>query len=201
MVPGRNSYHKAQARSGQTILIHGASGAVGLAAIQMAQSLGLRVLGTAGSDAGKSLISEHGAESVFDHHDADRATAILNATQWRGVDIVLEMLANANLALDLELLAPGGRVVVVGNRGEIAINPRHLMVKEAAVYGMILMNTSAAEIRDIHAGIAEGLKQGTFTPIVGKSYPLEDAAQPHRDIIEGPHLGKVVLLPVVANGS
>lgn len=189
----RALYHKAQARAGQSVLVHGASGAVGLAAVQMACALGLTTLGTAGSQAGRELVLSQGASMVYDHHDTGRLSAIRDQTNGQGVDIILEMLANTNLAADLELLAKGGCVVVIGNRGSIEINPRMLMGQETSIHGMVLMNATANEMNSIHAGIAAGLADGTLNPVVGLKLLLKDATRAHREVIEASHQGKIVL--------
>ena len=115
----RALFGRAGAVAGETVLVHGASGAVGIAAVQLAREAGLRVFGTASSDAGRALVIAEGAEAAFDHHDSNRSVAIREATGGKGVDVVLEMLANVNLDTDLALLAPRGRVVVIGSRGRV----------------------------------------------------------------------------------
>ena len=188
-------HHHAQARAAETVLIHGASGGVGLAGVQLARAFGLTVIGTAGTDKGLRLVEKEGAHFAIDHSKPDSADQIMNVTGGRGVDIVLEMLANVNLATDLRLLAKYGRVVVIGNRGEITINPRELMARRASVRGFTLWAATEAETADIHAGIASGLENGTLRPIVGKELPLKDAAQAHKDILVPGASGKIVLVP------
>ena len=128
---------------GETVLVHGASGGVGTAAVQLARARGLRVLGTAGTDRGRELVREQGAHEVFDHRAPDYLAQILEATSGRGVDVILEMLANVNLGKDLTILAPRGRVVVIGNRGRVEIDARDTMSRDADIRGMVLPNTSA----------------------------------------------------------
>lgn len=84
---------RAKARAGETVLVHGATGAVGLAAVQLALAAGLRVLATGGSDQGRRLLATQGPVHVFDHHETDRAGRIMDATGGRGVDVVLDILA------------------------------------------------------------------------------------------------------------
>jgi NADPH2:quinone reductase len=111
------------------------------------------------------------------------------------VDIVLEMLANVNLAKDLTVLAPGGRVVVIGNRGAIEINPREIMRRDAAVLGMVLFNASRQELSSIHAALGAGLENGTLRPVVGKEILLAAAPEAHRAVMEPDAFGKIVLVP------
>jgi len=187
--------HHAAARAGETVLIHGASGGVGIAAVQFALAQGLRVMGTAGTERGLDLVKKQGAHQVFDHSKTGYTEEILRATGGRGVDVILEMLANVNLAADLKLLALHGRVIVIGNRGEISINPRELMSRRALVRGFTLWAATAAESAEIHAAVAAGLENGTLRPIVGKELPLGDAPQAHRDVMSPGAYGKIVLVP------
>jgi len=187
-------HHHAKARAGETLLIHGASGGVGIAAVQFARAQGLTVLGTAGTPRGLELIKKEGAHHAFDHTKAGYAEEILKATGNRGVDVILEMLANVNLATDLRLLAQRGRVIVIGNRGEITINPRELMSRRASVRGFTLWTATDAESEEIHAAIAAGLENGTLRPIVGKELPLKDASVAHQDVMAPGAFGKIVLV-------
>ncbi|MCP4404132.1 MAG: NADPH:quinone reductase [bacterium] len=191
----RALFHRAQAKAGETVLIHGASGGVGLAAVQLALAAGIRVIGTAGTDEARRLVSEQGAQHVLDHHQPDHLEQALALTEGKGVDLILEMLANVNLGKDLPVLAKGGRVVVIGSRGEVQINPRDLMGRDAAVFGMALLNASAEEMASIHAALGAGLANGTLTPVVGKELPLAEAAQAHHLVIESSAYGKIVLIP------
>ena len=186
-------HHHAKARAGETLLVHGASGGVGTAAVQIARAIGMMVMGTAGTARGMDLVKKEGAHHVFDHTKAGYAEDILKATSGRGIDVVLEMLANVNLATDLKLLAMEGRAIVIGNRGEITINPRELMARRASVRGFTLWAATEAESAEIHAAIAAGLENGTMRPIVGKELPLKDAAQAHQDVMAPGAFGKIVL--------
>ena len=187
--------HHADARASEILLIHGASGGVGIAAVQFARALGLTVIGTAGTSRGLELVEKEGAHHVFDHTKAGYPEEILKATGGRGVDLILEMLANVNLATDLKLLATRGRVIVIGNRGEITINPRELMARRAAVRGFTLWAATEVESAEIHAAIAAGLENGTLRPIVGKELPLKDAPQSHIDVLAPGAFGKIALIP------
>jgi NADPH2:quinone reductase len=187
--------HHADARAGETLLVHGASGGVGIAAVQWARALGLTVIGTAGTPRGLELAKKEGAHHVCDHTKAGYPEEILKATGGRGIDLVLEMLANVNLATDLKLLAIRGRVIVIGNRGEITINPRELMMRRASVRGFTLWAATDAESTEIHAAIAVGLENGTLRPIVGKELPLKDAPQAHIDVLAPGAFGKIALIP------
>jgi NADPH2:quinone reductase len=187
--------HHADARGGETVLVHGASGGVGLAAVQIARALGLVVLGTAGTPRGLELARREGAHHVFDHRAAGYQDAILAATGGQGVDVVLEMLANVNLGADLKLLARNGRVIVIGSRGDVTITPRDLMTRRAAIRAFTLWSITPPEEREVHAAIVAGLENGTLWPVVGKELPLAEAAQAHNDVMAPGAYGKIVLVP------
>jgi NADPH2:quinone reductase len=215
-------HHEAKARGSETILVHGASGGVGIACVQMARAMGLTVFGTAGTPKGLELILREGAHQAFDHSKVGNVASvaagagspavqtgpsaphpagsyreeIMKATGGKGVDIIVEMLANVNLGNDLKLLAPFGRVVVVGSRGDVTITPRDLMARRASVRAFTLWAATESESADIHAGIVAGLENGTLRPVVGSELPLKDAAQAHIDVMKpsGAH-GKIVLIP------
>jgi len=187
--------HHAHARPGEALLIHGASGGVGTAAIQFARAMGMTVFGTAGTQKGLDLIKKEGVHRAFDHSHPGYAEDILKATDGRGVDVILEMLANVNLSNDLKLLAQNGRVIIIGNRGEITINPRDLMLRRATAKGFTLWSATEAETAEIFAAIGAGLENGTLRPIVGKECPLKDAPQAHVDVLAPGAHGKIVLIP------
>src|SRR5262249_16570367 len=191
----RGLFQRADAKPGETVLVHGASGGVGTAAVQLARARGLRVFGTAGSDQGLKLAREQGAHEVFDHRAPDHFEQIMKATGGHGVDVIVEMLANVNLGRDLTTLAKGGRVVIIGSRGRVEINPRDTMQREADLRGMVLPNTPPADLASIHAALVAGLENGTLRPVIGKEFPLSEAAQAHRAVMEPGAFGKIVLVP------
>jgi NADPH2:quinone reductase len=188
-------YHSAQAHASETVLIHGASGGVGIAGVQLARASGLTVFGTASSQKGLDLVTREGAHQVFNHGKPGYLDEIMKATGERGVDIVLEMLANVNLANDMKLIATNGRVIVIGNRGEITVNPRDLMSRRGSIRAFTLWAITAAEEADIHAGIIAGLENGTLRPCVCKELPMAEAARAHKEILEPGAAGKIVLIP------
>ena len=188
-------HHHGHARPGETVLVHGASGGVGTAAVQFARAMGLTVIGTAGSQVGLDLVKKEGAHHVFDHSKAGYTDEIMKMTAGRGLDVILEMLANVNLATDLKLLAANGRVVVIGNRGELTINPRDLMGRRGSVKGFTLWAATEQESKEMHAAIAAGLENETLRPVVAKVLPLKNAAQAHVDILAPGASGKIVLEP------
>jgi NADPH2:quinone reductase len=189
----RGLLQRADAKPGETVLVHGASGGVGTAAVQLARAHGMRVFGTAGSDEGRALAREQGTHEVFDHRAPDHFEQVLKATGGRGVDVIVELLANVNLGKDLTILAKGGRVVIIGSRGRVEIDPRDTMQRDADIRGMALPNTPLEEMARIHAALVAGLENGTLRPVISKEFPLAEAAQAHRAVMESGALGKIVL--------
>ena len=189
----RALFQLAHAQAAETVLVHGASGGVGIAGVQLARAAGLTVFGTAGTERGRELVAVQGAHHVLDHRAPSYLDELMKLTDGRGVDVVLEMLANVNLAKDLSVLAQRGRIVVIGNRGNIEINPREIMRREAAVMGMMLWIASRQELASIHAALVAGLENGSLRPVVGKELPLSEAARAHRAVMEPGAYGKMVL--------
>ena len=188
-------YHHAKAHASETLLVHGASGGVGIAAVQIARAMGMTVMGTAGTDKGLELVRREGAYHAFNHRNAGYTDAIMRATNGRGVDVILEMLANVNLAADLKLLARYGRAIIIGSRGDISITPRDLMARTASVRGFTLWGITEAQEADVHAGLYAGLENGTVRPVIGKELPLGEAVRAHKEILEAGAHGKIILIP------
>jgi NADPH2:quinone reductase len=186
---------RACARPGETVLVHGASGGVGIAAVQIARARGLRVIGTAGTSEGVALVRGQGAHHALNHRDAGYLQQVPAFAGGRGVDVVLEMLANVNLDHDLDLLAPHGRVVVVGSRGRVEIDPRKTMARDAAILGMTLFNATRDDLEEIHAGLVAGLEDGTLNPVIAREMPLAEAPAAHVAVMAPGALGKIVLVP------
>jgi NADPH2:quinone reductase len=191
----RALFQKAGALPGETVLVHGASGGVGLAAVQLARAAGTIVIGTAGSAEGQHCVLREGAHHVFNHRSADYLGQVVAATEGRGVDVVLEMLANVNLGKDLGILARRGRVVVIGSRGPVEINPRDAMSRDASILTMSVLNAPEQELARIHAALGAGLENGTLRPVVGRERPLAEAVRAHEEVMESGRCGKIVLVP------
>ncbi len=191
----RALFNRARAIPGEWVLVQGATGGVGVAAVQLARAHGITAVGTGGTERGRRLISEQGAHRVLDHHSPDYLEKGLALTQGHGFDVIIELLANVNLGKDLGVLARNGRVAIIGSRGNVEINPREAMARDATILGMLLTNASEEESRSIHAALIAGLENGTLRPIVGLELPLREAAQAHQKILEPGAFGKIVLIP------
>lgn len=191
----RALFQRARALAGESVLVHGASGGVGIAAVQLARAAGLWVIGTAGSERGMELARSQGAHHVLNHKESGYLDGLRDFPCGKGVDVVLEMLANANLGSDLRVLAPGGRVVVIGSRGRVEIDPRDTFLPESAVLGMSLYSATEKERMSMHAAFGAGLQNGTLKPVVSRELPLAEAATAHHAVMEASTFGKIVLFP------
>lgn len=191
----RATFQIGRAKAGETALVHGASGGVGIAALQLGRAAGLTMIGTAGTQRGRELVLQQGAHHALDHNAPDMGQQLAKLTGGRGVDVILEMLANKNLGKDLTMVAAHGRVVVVGSRGTVEINPRDIMSRHAEVLGMILFGASEQELAGVHSAVVAALESGVARPVVGQEIPLAEAAQAHVAVLEPGAYGKIVLIP------
>ncbi len=191
----RALFTRGGALAGDRVLIHGATGGVGIAAVQWARYRGLESFATYGSPEGESMLHDQNVAHCFSHKDPDHIKAVLDATDGNGVDLVVEMLANVNLERDLDALAPGGRVVVVGSRGTVEITPRKLMAREADIRGLMLYRAPPRELVEVHASINAAGNVGALRPVIQASVPLAEAAEAHRIVMEESSHGKVLLIP------
>lgn len=191
----RALFQKAKVNAGETVLIHGASGGVGIAAVQLASAFGLTVIGTAGTEKGLQLVKKEGAHHTLNHNNTNYLDEILDLTEHMGVDVILEMLANVNLNKDFSVIRTGGKVVVIGNRGSIDFNPRLAMGKDASIHGMTLLNVSQNDRRKIHIALIAGIEKGFLRPVIGKKFALADAPKAHEEVLAAGAFGKIILVP------
>ena len=191
----RALFQRSHAKPGETVLVHGATGGVGIACVELAHARGMTVIGSGGTDTGLNAVQEHGADVVVNHRSAGYTDEIMKATGGKGVELIVEMAAHLNLDRDLGLLAKHGRVVVVGNRGKTEIDARQAMGRDASILGMTLFNVTEAEFVEIHAALIAGLANGTLNPLVGREIPLAEATRAHQAVMEPGALGKIVLVP------
>ena len=191
-------FRRARLTPGETVLIHGASGGVGSLAAQLAKMHGAVVFGTAGSARGLELLEGLGARRAFDHNKEGYDSQILEATGGRGVDVIIEMLANANLEKDLGMIAPRGRIAIVGSRGSLDFNPRLAMLKDAEILGVMLRNMRQDElIANTHI-LNAALDVGARV-VVSSVYRLAEAPEAHARVMEGGSCGKHIIKIVNVN--
>merc|ERR1712002_222263 len=184
---------RAETKPGETVLIHGASGAVGTAAVQIARALGAIVVGTAGTKEGMDVVSKCGAHHVFNHNHKNYDKKMVEHL-GTGFDVIIEHLANINLGHDIQMLKEKARVMIVGCRGAVSINPRHLMLPEASIRGVSLGSTTPSEWSEMGAAIVAGIEAGWVSPVINKEYTMDQVAQVHHDIVHSKGAkGKLVL--------
>jgi NADPH2:quinone reductase len=192
-----------RAQAGERVLVQAAGGALGTATVQIAKALGLEVIGTASSaeklelarrlGADHTVLAERGApfEQVLE--------GVREATGGRGVDLICDIVGGEHFERNLELLAPYGRVLVIGAAsGQMpALNPLKLMYNNQAVIGVWLSELAkdAAVMGEASAFLGELLASGRAKPIVGRTFPLEAAADAFRWILSRQNQGKVLLKP------
>ncbi|OQV19667.1 Quinone oxidoreductase [Hypsibius exemplaris] len=195
----RSLKHKAHVQAGQSVLVHGASGGVGLATCQIAKYWGLDVVGTASTDAGAELVRAAGARLVLNHKDKNHKQNLLDATGGKGFDVIMEMFGDLNLQLDLDVSAVKGHIVLIGGRGKSVIDPWAIMGREVKVDGVLRSLATDAEWAEMAADLAQAMKDGAINPIIDAEFilPLEKAPEAHKAIME--HVsgskGKIVLIP------
>lgn len=188
-------FARGDAQAGETVFIHGASGSVGTSAVQLAKRAGLTVIGSGGTAKGLELIVSAGADHAVDHTASGYLDDVRRLTNDKGPELILEMLANVNLAADMDLAAKYGRIVVIGNRGEVTITPRVAMMKELDIRGIALWNATREQMKPILDDILVGVAEGSLRPVVGRQMPLAEAAAAHIAVLEPGAHGKIVLLP------
>jgi len=194
-----NVFITANLQPGQTVLIHGGSSGIGTMAIQLARAVGARVAVTAGTASKLEACRELGADILVNYREQDFVEALADATQGRGADVILDNMGAKYLARNVSALAVNGRLVIIGLQGgvkaELDINA--LLRKCAAVIATSLRSRPAAEKATIVAAVREHVwplvESGTVRPVVHRSFPLAQAADAHREIEAGTHIGKVLL--------
>lgn len=201
LTAGYTLRHRAGLQEGETIFIHGGSGAVGLAAADWLRAANqqpdrrpFRIISSAGTPEGLAVLRRRPEIEVVNHRQSDCPLEVLGLTEGRGVDVILEMNAHLNLARDLEILARHGRVMVIGNRGEITINPRRLMAQSSDIRGVSLFQASPEIRLNLMQDISTLLNQGYGRPWIGAEYPASQAAHAFADLLEEKPGKKVILL-------
>ncbi len=159
----------------------------------MAKGVGAKVIGTASTAEGKSLVNASGATYVLDHITEDSINKIASLTNGKGPDVIIEFLANVNLEIDLKVIAPYGRILIVGSRGSLEINPRLAMIKEVDILGLALWNALPEEYNESLHGVEAFLESGILHPEVGEILALEDAEKAHDQVINKKAYGKIIL--------
>ena len=190
----RALYHVAQAKPGETVFIHGASGGVGIAAVQIASGLGLTVIGTASTPEGQELAKKAGAHFIFNHYEEGYLEKVKEAAGERGIDVILESIADKNLKKDIGLVRNKGRIIVIGGVTDIAINPLDVFVHEIVMKGVMIYQITDEEIFETRQALYAGAKAGWLNPYIWKEFPLKKAADAHILLkSRSGALGKIIL--------
>ena len=187
------------AAPGQLVLVHGASGGVGTACLQLCRMLGMRAVGTAGTEAGGEAARLSGAETVLNHRQEGYVEALRDLSLSNGgFDVIVDIASHVNLDADLSLVARGGRVVVVGSKGMegVQVVPRRLMAKECSVTGIILGGISPSELVQYHALVRTGVESGVLKPVISRVFELGEAGKAHELLMSGEGAaGQIILVP------
>lgn len=185
--------------AGETVLIHGGTGGVGMAAIQVARRTGARVLATAGSAERVDFCRELGADAGIDHRSEDFVERTRALTEGRGADVILDVMGAAYLERNLRALARDGRLVIIGMQGGIRaeIDLNMLLSSRLTVQGTILRNRPVGQkgeiVRRVVAEVLPGLADGSLRPVIDRVLPLDRVVEAHRAMEAGGHTGKIVL--------
>ena len=189
---------KAGVGPGETVLVQGGAGGVGMAAIQLAKRLGCRVFATVSSGAKANFCREMGADETINYREEDFAERCMELTGGRGVDVVVELCACDNFDKDLDAIRVDGKIIVIGTgtgKGPGAeFRVPAVMTKDAVVLGLAVVNLFP-KMPEVVRRFTPLLREGAFRVNVDKASRFEEANEAHDYVLEGQFLGKVVLVP------
>ena len=194
-----NLFDRGRLRPGETVLVHGGTSGIGTTAIQLARAFGSTVLATAGSDEKCEACRSLGADVAINYNTTDFVTAVRAATGGRGVDVVLDIVGGDYLPRNLDCLRLEGRLVQIGLIGgsRAPLDLRGVLQKRLTITGSTLRPRSASEKGEIARALEQRvwplLERGDVRPVVHGEYPLERAADAHRELESGRVVGKIVL--------
>ena len=194
-----NVFLQAGLQPGETLLVHGGASGIGTMAIQLAKAFGARVACTAGSQQKLTRCRELGADLAVSYRDEDFVAAVQDFTAGRGVDVILDIMGAAYLQRNLSALAIGGRLAVIGLQGGAngELDLGQMLHRRLSVYAASLRARPVGEKTAIVAAVREHvwplIRAGLVKPVVDSVLPLGDAAQAHRLMEDGAHIGKIVL--------
>jgi len=196
-----NVFSLARLAEGEMLLVHGGSSGIGTMAIQLAKAFGARVACTAGSPRKLARCRELGAEVAVNYQAEDFVTAVRDATGGAGADVILDIMGASYLAPNLAALATGGRLVVIGRQGgsRAEIDLGVLQAKRASLYATTLRarpaDEKAAVVADVRDNVWPLISAGKITAVIDRELPMSQAAQAHRVMADGDHIGKILLVP------
>jgi putative PIG3 family NAD(P)H quinone oxidoreductase len=193
-------FRQARLVPGETLLVHGGAGGIGTLAIQIAKAVGATVACTAGSPAKLARCRELGADLAISYRDDDFTTAVRDFTDGRGADVILDIMGAPYLQRNLDALATGGRLMVISTRGggRAEADLSLLMRKRASILASTLRARPLAEKAAIVAGVRADIwpliSSGQVSPVIERMLPMADAADAHRLLDDGTHVGKILLV-------
>ncbi len=195
-----NVFDRGRLQRGETFLVHGGSSGIGTTAIQLAHAFGARVIATAGSDEKCDACRKLGADVAVNYRTEDFAAKVMEATEGKGADVILDMVGGDYIPKNLKCLAVEGRLVQIaflkGSTAEINLLP--LMMKRQTLTGSTLRPRSVAQKAEIAQSLREKvwplLESGKIAPVIHKTFPLAQAADAHRLMESSAHVGKIVLV-------
>jgi putative PIG3 family NAD(P)H quinone oxidoreductase len=196
-----NVFMLASLRAGETFLVHGGSSGIGTTAIQLARAHGALVATTAGSAEKLAACDHLGAEILINYRTEDFVERILEATDGRGADVILDSIGGAYLDRNLTALAPHGRLAIISNLSAEPgiLDIRALMGKWATIYGSTLRARTTKEKSEIMSSVRENVwplvAAGQVVPVIDRQFPLADAALAHERMEASEHIGKLLLIP------
>jgi NADPH2:quinone reductase len=194
-----NLFDRGRLQSGETVLIQGGSSGIGVTAIQMAKAFGATVIVTAGSDAKCAACLALGADQAINYKTQDFETEVLRLTEGRGVNVVLDMVAGAYVAKEINCLAEDGRLVIIAVQGGVQseLNAGLVMRKRLTVTGSTLrvrpVSFKAAIAQSLLKNVWPLLAKGTIKPVVSEVFAARDAGKAHAAMEASAHVGKIIL--------
>jgi putative PIG3 family NAD(P)H quinone oxidoreductase len=194
-----NVFDLGKLKAGESFLVHGGSGGIGVTAIQMAKALGARVFATAGTEGKCEACRDLGADLAIDYREEDFVEAVLRETGGRGVDVILDVVGGDYIERNMKIAAVGGRIVIIAFRkgSKVLVDFLPLIFKRLTITGSTLRPRSTAEKADIARSLRGRIwplvESGKIKPRIAATFPLEEAAKAHKLIESGRHIGKIVL--------
>ncbi len=195
-----NVFERGRLQRGESLVVHGGSSGIGTTAIQLARAWGARVFATAGSDEKCAASEKLGAELAVNYRTTDWVAVIRERTAGRGVDIILDMVGGDYTPKNLDLLAIDGRLVQIAfvKTSTVTLDLMQVMRRRLTITGSTLRPRTPEEkgaiARGLHTHVWPLIERGEVRPLVHATFPLERAADAHRLMEEGSHIGKIVLI-------
>ncbi|MGX7348565.1 quinone oxidoreductase family protein [Aerococcus vaginalis] len=181
---------RAQVTADDTVLVHGASGAVGTFLVQIAKALGARVIGTSSQESSREQLLEIGADRAIPHLTADNAESLLDGEE---PSVIIEMASEHNLQTDISVIQQRGRIVCVGARGDVSVSPRDIFSKECIVTGAAITNATQDDLDHYENYLYQLLSEDKLHPVVSQTLSLKEAKAAQEAVKQTKAPGKIIL--------